>query len=118
MSVRAITPNDIKKKKKNNFRKLFLLVDSFLTLLDMIKEEDDENDEWRRYMGTMRVYIKSEKGVFLPLRTTTKGRLISALHKIYSNYGYYIVDFISFPPPPLRPHCRYISEEERVRHSF
>lgn len=108
MSVRAITPNGIKKNKKNNFRKLFLLVDSFLTLLDIKKRRRRWQrlrwmSEWRRYMGDNETLCQKWKKEFssCSLFSSTKGRLISALHKIYSNYGYYIVDFISYPTSSL-----------------
>ena len=125
MSVRAITPNGIKKKKKNNFRKLFLLVDSFFDSSRYKKEEEDgddnDYDEWVNEggtWGTMRVYIKSEKRSFSPSLYSAQRKEDSFLLCIKFTRIMVITLLTLYltPPPPfllLRPRCRYICVRER-----
>lgn len=51
MSVWAITSNITKKKKKNNFRKLFHLVYFFSFSSHLRKNKDDERNEWQEVFG-------------------------------------------------------------------
>lgn len=130
MSVRAITPNGIKKKKKNNFRKLFLLVDSFLTLLDIKKRRRRRQrlrwmSEWVNgggTWGTMRLYVKSEKRSFPPALCSAQRKEDSFLLCIKFTRIMVITLLTLYltPPPPSTFASSSLSLYlwERERHSF